>query len=1102
MLLIVSTAVLIVLAGWCRAQDNFYFSRNPANTDVVAGSGVTLQCEVSNATGIAYYWQLNGQSIGNTTRRYQRGSNLHITRADRVRDGGQFTCIAMNVSTGFSITSMAASLNILWLGEPVLVQLQTPDSPHKIEPGNNVTLRCSVDGSGEIHIDWYRNADLLSKSETVSFSKKRLHLKNVSSKDNGVYRCSARNEAGSRNSADNFSLTVADNGSALIKVIPRNQLVKKGDSAKFDCVYQNASITEWYVKEKTEPIKNNNRITVFGNGSLLIQNVKASDEGFYSCVGIPVDSNQVPQTYTAELNIAYLDDMTSNSFEPPLPASRTRIVPEKAEFELTCIPVAGNPPVRVWWLDPRGHTISDTGVVRVDETRLIIEAARAVDDTGNYTCVAENMAGTKMASFNLVVSTPPNIVMDPLSMTVEEGDRASLACQFHAMAHPVTTVVWKKNGKLLADDGARIKMNKRNGTLVISEVMLEDQGNYSCLVNTTGFKPVHSKPALVLVKEKLKFSPRPVNKKLELGSSARVYCKAQGARPPVIKWFKEGQQGEQMFEISENVKDINGTLHFSNVSAEDKGRYICVATNSQGIINATIDIDVIVTPKFRVFPQNPTEAYEGYPVMIHCIAEGDPKPTIKWDRNSNFSAFDRNRFHVFENGTLLVQEVHMADSGKYGCTAGNSGGFKREEVTLIVRSPEGYHPNDDQDADGSMMTKTFTITLSIAGSYMMLVVGLMIWCRHRRRRRKQAYLNANGAEVTKAENGEAVGEHTELKETAVGQQLRDAAGDGADTAQSHSSSQSRRSNKSSSFDRLAFPRQDLNNMVLLGRGEFGEVFLARAKGLHDGDDKEKETVVMVKSLQNTKEESALQEFKREMDMFHKLQHPHVVKLLGLCRETDPNYMILEYSDWGDLKQFLLATRGGGAKDGSSSKNAAGANSKSPRPPQLSVTQIIQLASQVVQGMEHLSNQRFVHRDLAARNCLIASNLTVKVSLSALTKDTYNKEYCKHRNEVIPLRWMPYEAVFEDDYSTKSDVYSFACLVWEMFYQGELPFSKMSDDTVLAALKKHELQWKPHKAAPQSLQSLLVSCWSDSPRDRPTFSQLTVTIGEISIDSAI
>jgi hypothetical protein len=56
---------------------------------------------------------------------------------------------------------------------------------------------------------------------------------------------------------------------------------------------------------------------------------------------------------------------------------------------------------------------------------------------------------------------------------------------------------------------------------------------------------------------------------------------------------QEGQHGEQKFEIPSRVKDVNGTLHFSNVTAEDKGRYMCVATNSQGIINATVDIDVI-----------------------------------------------------------------------------------------------------------------------------------------------------------------------------------------------------------------------------------------------------------------------------------------------------------------------------------------------------------------------------------------------------------------------------------------------------------------------------------------------------------------------------
>jgi hypothetical protein len=101
------------LTGWCGAQETFYFSRNPHNVDVVAGSSVTLECEVSNEVDITYYWQLNGVRLVNTTRRYQRGSHLHITRADRIRDFGEFTCIAMNVSNGFSLASVAASLNIL-----------------------------------------------------------------------------------------------------------------------------------------------------------------------------------------------------------------------------------------------------------------------------------------------------------------------------------------------------------------------------------------------------------------------------------------------------------------------------------------------------------------------------------------------------------------------------------------------------------------------------------------------------------------------------------------------------------------------------------------------------------------------------------------------------------------------------------------------------------------------------------------------------------------------------------------------------------------------------------------------------------------------------
>lgn len=80
--------------------------------------------------------------------------------------------------------------------------------------------------------------------------------------------------------------------------------------------------------------------------------------------------------------------------------------------------------------------------------------------------------------------------------------------------------------------------------------------------------------------------------------------------------------------------------------------------------------------------------------------------------------------------------------------------------------------------------------------------------------------------------------------------------------------------------------------VSSGKGEFGEVLLSKAKGI---EEREEETVVLVKSLQ-TRDEQLQLDFRREAEMFAKLSHPNVVRLLGLCREAEPHYMILEYYD--------------------------------------------------------------------------------------------------------------------------------------------------------------------------------------------------------------
>lgn len=90
--------------------------------------------------------------------------------------------------------------------------------------------------------------------------------------------------------------------------------------------------------------------------------------------------------------------------------------------------------------------------------------------------------------------------------------------------------------------------------------------------------------------EMLKFSPPPVSKKLELGSVAKVHCKAQGTPPPIVHWEKEGKGIEG---LANHITDMNGTLHFNGVQSDDKGRYLCTASNSQGVINITITIEVV-----------------------------------------------------------------------------------------------------------------------------------------------------------------------------------------------------------------------------------------------------------------------------------------------------------------------------------------------------------------------------------------------------------------------------------------------------------------------------------------------------------------------------
>ncbi|XP_057312170.1 uncharacterized protein LOC130653668 [Hydractinia symbiolongicarpus] len=253
----------------------------------------------------------------------------------------------------------------------------------------------------------------------------------------------------------------------------------------------------------------------------------------------------------------------------------------------------------------------------------------------------------------------------------------------------------------------------------------------------------------------------------------------------------------------------------------------------------------------------------------------------------------------------------------------------------------------------------------------------------------------------------------------------------------------------------------------LGKGHYGEVW--------EGTWNEAIRVA-VKTVISKKMDR--DDFLAEATVMKRLSHPKLIQLYAICTRPldEPIYIILELMPKGSLDKYL--------KSGSGNT--------------LTLRDLIDMAAQIANGLQYLENNRVVHRDIAARNILVGDNNQVKISdfgLSKILQHNANDD-AGEENAAFAIKWTAPEAIIEQKFSSKSDVWSFGILLYEILSKGKQPYPSLSNKDTLLFVSEGNRMPAPNGCSEQ-LYKIMCSCWAHNAQERPTFETLKWQLEEYS-----
>mmetsp|Transcript_103912 Transcript_103912/g.298582 ORF Transcript_103912/g.298582 Transcript_103912/m.298582 type:complete len:299 (+) Transcript_103912:54-950(+) len=277
------------------------------------------------------------------------------------------------------------------------------------------------------------------------------------------------------------------------------------------------------------------------------------------------------------------------------------------------------------------------------------------------------------------------------------------------------------------------------------------------------------------------------------------------------------------------------------------------------------------------------------------------------------------------------------------------------------------------------------------------------------------------------------------------------------------------------MDELGIDPGEVELDEVIGEGTTATVYIARMDG--------KEVAVKeIRAWKDMVDHDTVMAVERELSVLSQADHPHILRFLGLIRDSEPLRLVFEYCAGGSLFE-LLHNRWD---------------------IELSWMQRLKMLHDSALAMDYLHSfePAIIHRDLKSLNLMLLAPVVDRSSNPHIKLGDFGFARAKEREMtqgVGTKHWMAPEVLRTTAYTEKADVFSYAMVAFEVICR-HVPFESLQP---IAVAKKIGMGERPtvedHVKAeevPEGLVAVMESCWAQDPLARPTFRDIAASLGAI------